>query len=248
MKLQIFSDLHLEFAPFELTHEQADVLIFAGDIHIGVQGITWLKSLNIAKPILYVLGNHEYYKQIYPKLLRQMQALVQGTTIQILENSQFILGDICFHGATLWTDYNLFGVPRVAGYEAQQMMNDFRKIRREPNYSKLRAIDVAAIHAQSLKWLNTSLVASKASKNVVISHHAPSVQSLPESQKEKLLSAAYASNLEDFINSFQPDLWIHGHVHNSCDYRVGNCRVITNPRGYINEFNSAFNAEYIIEL
>ena len=30
----------------------------------------------------------------------------------------------------------------------------------------------------------------------------------------------------------QADLWLHGHVHDSFDYRVGRCRVICNPRGY----------------
>ena len=28
-------------------------------------------------------------------------------------------------------------------------------------------------------------------------------------------------------------LWIHGHTHTSFDYRVGGCRVICNPRGYM---------------
>lgn len=29
-----------------------------------------------------------------------------------------------------------------------------------------------------------------------------------------------------------PELWIHGHVHAKQDYRVGDTRVIANPRGY----------------
>ena len=30
-----------------------------------------------------------------------------------------------------------------------------------------------------------------------------------------------------------PSLWIHGHIHESFDYDVGNCRVLCNPRGYL---------------
>ena len=29
-----------------------------------------------------------------------------------------------------------------------------------------------------------------------------------------------------------PRLWLHGHVHHSCDYQVGATRVVANPRGY----------------
>jgi hypothetical protein len=28
------------------------------------------------------------------------------------------------------------------------------------------------------------------------------------------------------------DLWVHGHTHDSFDYRVGTTRVLCNPRGY----------------
>jgi hypothetical protein len=46
-------------------------------------------------------------------------------------------------------------------------------------------------------------------------------------------------------------LWLHGHVHHSCDYRIGATRVLANPRGYapggVVE-NTAFDADFNIEL
>jgi hypothetical protein len=47
------------------------------------------------------------------------------------------------------------------------------------------------------------------SKNVVVTHHAPSKRSRPEKSKDNKIAAAYASNLEDFIDIHKPNqrLW-----------------------------------------
>jgi len=59
MKIQVMSDLHLEFGAFEIPRTDADVIVLAGDIHVGIKAIDWIK--NQTKPVIYVLGNHEYY-------------------------------------------------------------------------------------------------------------------------------------------------------------------------------------------
>src|SRR3546814_10773716 len=51
-------------------------------------------------------------------------------------------------------------------------------------------------------------------------HHAPSMLSIPTEHKEHLLSAAYASDLEQFIITHQPDLWVHEIGRASCRERV----------------------------
>lgn len=51
------------------------------------------------------------------------------------------------------------------------------------------------------------------------------------------------------MHRFGPDLWVHGHMHNSVDYRVGATRVVTNPRGYAgHEINPNFNPQLVIEI
>jgi hypothetical protein len=40
-------------------------------------------------------------------------------------------------------------------------------------------------------------------KNIVITHHAPSIKSVPEKYKNISVTAAYASNLENFILEHQ---------------------------------------------
>lgn len=58
MKIHVLSDLHLETGPYEIPHHmQCDVIVAAGDIGVGTEGIEWLKTLG--KPVVYVLGNHE---------------------------------------------------------------------------------------------------------------------------------------------------------------------------------------------
>jgi predicted phosphodiesterase len=63
MKLAIYSDLHCQFEtwvpPLEAAY--ADVVILAGDIHIGIKGLIWARE-HFKQPIIYVTGNHEYYR------------------------------------------------------------------------------------------------------------------------------------------------------------------------------------------
>ena len=247
MKIQLYSDLHIEFEAFESSYDEADVVVFAGDIEIGVKGIRWIESLGINKPIIYVLGNHEYYKNTYPKLVSKARDEIVGNNVHLLENESVNIDGVNFHGCTLWTDFELFGDPRIAGYECQQVMTDFKKIRKLPGYSKLRALDVSIIHAKSRKWLAESLERSDG-PNVVITHHAPSLNSAPEKFKDDIITSAYASDMEEFIEEFQPDIWLHGHMHNSSDYFIGSCRVVCNPRGYKGEFNPDFKHEMLIEV
>lgn len=248
MKIQLYSDLHIEFGDFEAIVDQADVLVLAGDIEVGVKGIRWMQALAFDKPIIYVLGNHEYYKNTYPRLVDKMKAQITKSNIHLLENDSITLENITFHGCTLWTDFELLGPSHVAGYECQQVMTDFKKIRKLPNYSKLRAIDVSAIHRNSLSWLKGSLNGSVSDTNVVVTHHAPSIQSVPEEYKNDIVSSAYASSLEGFIAETQPDFWFHGHLHNNSDYQIGITRVVCNPRGYRGELNPEFEPEKIIEV
>lgn len=248
MKIQIISDIHLEFGIREFDFSKADLLILAGDVSIGMAGFTWISERMKSIPVLYVLGNHEYYKNSYPKLLHKIKKAAGGTHIHVLENDSVCFGDISFHGCTLWTNFELFGDPRVAGFECQQKMNDYQLIRRDPSYARLRSIDTHLIHNESIKWLEKSLSESKSKINIVVTHHAPSIKSVKEKYKDDLISAAYASNLEDFILRTQPNLWIHGHIHEASDYYIGKTRVICNPKGYPGENAGGFREDLIVEI
>jgi Icc-related predicted phosphoesterase len=84
----------------------------------------------------------------------------------------------------------------------------------------------------------------------VITHHAPSHKSLPQAVKSDLglLCAAYASSLDELIIKSEPLLWIHGHIHQPQNYKIGNTRIVSNPRGYAFEESPSFRREFIVEV
>ena len=61
VRLHILSDLHIEFAPFEPTAVDADLVVLAGDIHVGTTALQWARNAFPNKQILFVPGNHEFY-------------------------------------------------------------------------------------------------------------------------------------------------------------------------------------------
>ena len=248
MKIRLLSDIHIEFADFKASTTGADVVILAGDIHVGTKGIDWINAQAFDCPVIYVLGNHEYYSHKYPGLVAKMKHKAQNTNIFVLEKDSIAFDGVRFHGVTMWTDFNLFGTPELSGYACQQIMNDYRKIRREPSYSKLRTVDVSMIHLQSRRWLEESLRSSDCKTNVVVTHHAPSIHSIPESYREDKATPAYASDLESFIHNYRPDYWFHGHVHESANYTIGSCNVRCNPRGYSHHLNKGFNPELLVSI
>ncbi|OYD93727.1 phosphoesterase [Nostoc sp. 'Peltigera membranacea cyanobiont' 210A] len=247
MKIHILSDLHLEFQPFNIPDMNTDIVVLAGDIDLRERGIKWAIQNIPNKPVIYVLGNHEYYGSAYPRLVEKLKDYSLGTNVHVLENDLVTIEGINFLGCTLWTDFKLFGEPRMAGVEASQVMNDYKKIRLSPQYSKLRTIDTALICKKSVNWLKNTL-SGLSGKTIIISHHAPSVKSIPFQYKEDILSAAYASNLDTLVEESGALLWIHGHIHNQLDYQIGLTRVICNPRGYPDEPNNCFNPGLSVEI
>jgi len=248
MKLHILSDLHSEFEDYEYKDTDADVVVLAGDTNVKGRGVEWALDAISAKPVIYILGNHEYYGSAYPKLVDSLREKCRDTNIHLLENDSITIQDVNIFGCTLWTDFELFGDPRLYGSECQQIMNDYKKIRLSPKYSKLRSIDVATIHKRSLNWLVSELQDHSGQKNVVVSHHAPSPASLWKERAQESSSAAYASQLEPIMEKLKPKLWVHGHIHKSSNYSVGGCRVICNPRGYPDERNEKFKSDFVVEI
>ncbi|MDH4313123.1 MAG: hypothetical protein OEW57_15985, partial [Gammaproteobacteria bacterium] len=46
-------------------------------------------------------------------------------------------------------------------------------------------------------------------------------------------SGSLGSDYDALIEDCGPALWIHGHVHESFDYRIGRTAIACNPRGYL---------------
>lgn len=248
MKILVLSDLHIEFEAYQVDRLGADVVVLAGDVHVKDKGLKWAIN-NISNiPVIYVMGNHEFYGSAYPKLVDKLKEESKGSNIHILEKDSVSIDGVNFLGCTLWTDFNLFGDSRKDGYQCQQVMTDYKKIRLSPRFSKIRSIDIFSIHRKSLNWLTNKLSELEGQKNIVVTHHAPSLRSVPDYYKDNVISAAYASNLENVIEKHNPRAWIHGHLHNSSNYQIKKTQVVCNPRGYSDERNHEFDDNFIIEI
>jgi predicted phosphohydrolase len=249
MRIQVFSDLHLEFGPVSLPLVSADVVIAAGDIHIGKNGLLWLLKTFQKVPVIYVLGNHEFYGKTLPKLTNELKAMAAGTNVHVLENEAVELDGKIFLGATLWTDLELGGGDWiVSGTAVQEGMTDYRRIRTLPNYSKMRPKESRRMHLASRAFLESQLAAHREKSVVVVTHHAPSAKSLPDEKRGDVLSPAYASNLDELVAGSRAKLWVHGHIHKQSDYRIGSTRVLANPHGYPDKVNVAFEEALVVEI
>jgi hypothetical protein len=158
-------------------------------------------------------------------------------------------------GVTLWTDFEVFGLQdqRRAMMAAGAQLNDYHRIKIKDAVSgemrHLDPMDTRRIHLNARAYLETMLANAFDGITIVMSHHAPSLRSIPDEVINDPLTAAYASNLEPVIERFQPHLWVHGHLHNSSDYKIGFTRVVCNPRGYTpSELNPQFDPELVIEI
>jgi len=227
VKLQYFSDVHLEFGDLPSEQTDADVVIAAGDIGVGFDGIRWLTSFG--KPVIYVLGNHEYWGQDYTDFIDKIWQESSGTNVYLLENESVIIDDVRFLGCSLWTDYG-YENPKIMD-AAWEGMNDFRYI--SDNGVPLKPDRLLETHKQSVNWLADVLDEPFKGKTVVVTHHAPSMKSWHRNIKDSY-QYFYCSNLENLLLDTRPDLWIHGHIHHAQDYTVNGVRILCNPRGYFN--------------
>jgi hypothetical protein len=199
MRLHLLSDLHLEFVPLKPPATDADVVVLAGDIDLGWEGRRWARSHFPDRPVIYVLGNHEFYRHALPRLTETLQRETAGSHIHVLENSAVEIGGFTFLGCTLWTDFRLAGDPIIGMRVAEDIMSDYNLIRVSPEDRRLRANDTAKLHAQSVAWLEKELARRDPARTIVVTHHAPSTRSIPPFHAGSPLNAAFASSLDELV-------------------------------------------------
>jgi predicted phosphodiesterase len=239
MRCLVLSDLHRELwrenaPPIEPSVSRPDAVVLAGDIDKGGRAVAWAAEKFAGIPVLYVAGNHEAYGMTLEDAeLEIKQATLQHMNVHFLNCDEIMIGNVRFLGCTLWTDFCLFGKSKRWGamIDAREAMNDYKRIRRKSDYRKLHPSDTSRLHAQHRAWLRHRLEQpTTARATVVITHMAPSMRSVAEEYANDPVSAAFASNLDGLVEMC--DLYVHGHMHNHFDYRIGRGRVVCNPCGY----------------
>ena len=253
MKFSLLSDLHLEFASIELSG--GDNLLLAGDIFVAdyfrrndgaARGYKkrfnkFIKECAKYKNVYYIAGNHESYHGIYENIHDILRKAFVGTNIKFMENESVDLGEVVLFAGTMWTNFN--NRNEYAMYHAERNMNDFHLIKHDKlidrgNGSALKflPIDTVDLHNLCIFGLKNALGRYKDRKFLVMTHHAPTFESIADVYRGDLLNHAFVSDLGELILS-NPNIktWVHGHTHNSHDYTLGECRVLCNPRGYTSE-------------
>lgn len=217
-----------------LSSSSPDAVVLAGDIDLGDRAVAWAHTTFPGIPVVYVHGNHEAYGDKLEKIKERLAIACAATDhVHLLDRSALVIAGVRFLGATLWTDFQVLGRDRYqeALQAAGAEMNDYRRIRlAKDGYRKLRPLDTVRLHVEDRLWLEEKLVEPFHGATVVVTHMAPSEHSIHERYKDQLSSTAFASNLDSLVE--KSDLWIHGHVHDSVDYRIGRSRVVSNPMGY----------------
>ncbi|WP_298173422.1 metallophosphoesterase [Acidithiobacillus sp.] len=233
------SDLHLEFGNAVPTEglEKADILVLAGDVDMIPEG--WADLLRqlrkvFSGPIVGILGNHEYYNGVFPDDREKFRdAIAHDRQAYLLEKDMVILDGVRFLGATLWTDFASGRQMR----SCQRMMADFAVIF-DGHSGNITPETILKVHQDNIAWLDDQFTNHlHAGPDIVVTHHAPSYQSQHPRFAGSPISGGFCSNQEHRIQRWKPDVWIHGHVHDPMDYRIGQTRILCNPWGYPDEEN-----------
>jgi Icc-related predicted phosphoesterase len=246
MKIQLTSDLHLEFLSpaqevrlMESFQGRADALVVAGDFlplkFLDQVRDAFMQLCQKYEYVIFVPGNHEYYGTSVKEANSLLGAIQnEFSNLYVPRNQVMRIGKVLFYGGTMW-------FPDLPGNQLlKPQLNDFEMIAGIEPY----------IYDQCLQF--TDHFDSRVTEEmVVVSHHLPTYQSVPPRfQAERnipTLNRFFVHDMEQSILEKQPRLWLHGHTHSPCDYTVGKTRVLCNPFGYPGEL-SQYNLNLIVEV
>lgn len=247
MKIQILSDLHLEFLYLFQVDDiiskilpLGDVLVLAGDIGRPDDDTYnyFLKKMSKVFPKVFIItGNHEYYGGDISLTNEKISRICsQLENVSFLCSSYEDYGGFRWIGTTLWTHIE----PTTSCF-----INDVRNIHHF-NIEKYNQL-----HQESVHFLENNL--SEKKQLIVITHHLPSYKLIHKkymkSPAHEKYNQWFASSLDGLIRKFTQNLplWIYGHTHDFSHIIMNETQMICNPIGYENE-NKNSNWNYIVEI
>ena len=242
MRINVVSDLHLEFSDLELPG--GEVLILSGDIcevkqinaDYDVNNIMnkggpstgnfkrsdrytrfFHEECGKYEKVFYVVGNHEHYGYKLHKTIPHLKSVLPNN-VTVLEKEQFEYKGVLFIGGTLWTDMNNFD--SLTLYHMKNMMNDYKQITMFDEvrdvYHRLTPDKTVSEHVKTKQLFKLFLEENRAGKKlpvVVLTHHAPSKLSThPYYANDTIMNGAYSSDLSEFILD-NPEIQVWTHGH-----------------------------------
>ena len=254
MQFDYCSDLHLDFdgaSSRVLNHfpkKRSPTLILAGDImELGaLKDGAASKQLQIRRffewvslhyqTVLYVLGNHEYYDAELNSGIQEIRDTFKSmglNNITVLENDTIEFEDVLLFGSTLWTSCSQRN-PIIMS-NVQRSLADYRKIstiNTDGEKTRITADHTITLHEESMAALHRFLQTPTRKKRIVVTHHAPHIESIELYYRKSLSRDGFYEELFELIVDSDIHTWIHGHTHFISDYLIGNTRVVSNQRGY----------------
>lgn len=256
MFIRVASDLHLEafkMMPVDKlalrvlpvdTRDSESVLALAGDISSSPeQLVNFLYEIEtrFAK-VIYIPGNHEYYRHDYHTWAHH----VEQECVESLRNTVYAfnsVGHLVFEGVsffycTLWADG---GSTPLEHIQVERGLYDFRLIKYQGD--KFTVARMQEEHRAQKNTLEQYLKEYQGVDNrVVITHHMPSYR-LCHPRFGNEINGGFASNCDDILAyDHAPNIWIHGHTHDTVDTTLWKTRIVCNPLGYPIESNSQYNS------
>ena len=275
MRIQLFSDLHLERYPaFQPRIAPGiDVIVLAGDIGSYQEGSRlggadfglerFAPALGVTDAtVLYVPGNHEYDGLEFDEAHARLRATCARLGIAWLDRETVVVDGVRFVGTTLWADFDAL----AAGHDPLKQQQLHQKALRAANYylgknTTLRAGEPVladgwrAMSLEAQAWLRGALAAPFDGATVAVTHFAPSLRSADPRYGVTPGTAGFCNALDDLFPL--ADVWMHGHLHCRNDYTVSgvedghpwSCRVVANPLGYLSKGEQeGFRPELVIEV
>lgn len=250
-KLWILSDLHMENVPYPESFQPArpdfDVLVAAGDIWEAdcLGGFHLLRKLAGDRPVVFVMGNHEYWNGQIHEELAAARSLAPEYGITLLEGDSALIAGCRFIGTTLWSDYALALSPIDPEAETGEQID----IAHDGGSHLITARDSMRLHVQARAHLEKLIDhGDGAAPSIVVTHHAPHPLCLPMADRDTWRAGNSASNLSSLTDSGRVNLWIHGHVHQHIDLlRPKGTRILCNPAGP-GFSNVAFDETLVVDV
>ena len=134
------------------------------------------------------------------------------------------------------------GSSRTPGDLSGFLDEDFSSVRRWSESARRHAEPRAFIEAELERTESSGFTP------VVITHHAPAPRYIRPWFEGSRLTPGFASDFDKVIARHQPPLWMHGHMHDRVDKRLGETRMVCNSGGYNRVEGHAFAPTFVVEV
>ncbi len=242
MKLQIASDLHLEFGHSPKLHDVgADVLVLAGDIGTANdETVEWVLGLSERyQAVLYVPGNHEFYGKDLDAADSFMRTMSASGGYEWMNNQAVRVGERRFVGSPLWA--NFCNEPSSI-MKAGRAISDFHRIRRGGGLLTPGAM--LELHEKAVEFLTETVEPD----DIVITHWPPTLKARHPGFPMDDIARYFCADIPQAVESIRPELWICGHTHHNVDFMFGKTRILSNQGGYPHEAPAGYDPGLVVEV